>query len=884
MEPLKKSVQREVDEELAFHVEMRVRELVARGMSPDAARADALRRFGDLAMVMTVCRRIGEGRDRDMRRAEYLDELSQDLRYALRQLRRTPAFTLIAALTLALGIGATTTIFSAVHAVVLRPLPFHESERLVRVRPTREDVPDDSRSATSGSFLAWRDQARSFERMAAAEFRNITIVEGDRPPQQAAGARVTADFFPMLGVAPALGRVFTAQDDQPGSNRVAVLSYELWRSHFNRDPGMVGRTVRLNSEDHVIIGVMPASFSVLRDGTALWLPIAFTPEQRTEERTGYLDVIARLRPGVTLAQARQEMTVVAARHAEQIPDAEGVRVGASVVSFQEDVVGSYRQRLFILLGAVGFVLLIACGNVANLLLARGAGRRREIAIRGALGAGRGRVVRQLLTESVMLGLMGGVAGVLLAWMGASLLTAAAPENVPRLEQTRIDLVVVAFAFGITLASSLVFGLVPAFRSANADLQTSLREGGRGTGGATRDRVRQGLVVLEVALSLVLLVGAGLLIRSAILLERVEPGFDPRNMFTAWMSLPPAEYQDAPKVVRTYERVVEEVRGVPGIESAALISVLPMIGVQARGNFAIREGDADQRAGLEANVRIASPGFFSTMRIPLRAGRDFTDRDVAGAPCALIINEAAARTAWPNEPAVGQRMPGIGNAQGERPSCEIVGVVGDVRDDGLREPLRAALYWPAAQTPPVLWNAMQRSMFIVARTTGSPLGVTRTVQEAVMRVDRTVPVFSVRSMEQLMARSLAGARFNTLLLTVLGAIGLMLAAVGIYGVIAYFVSQRRQEIGVRMALGATPRRVLTLVVGQGIRPVLIGIALGSAASIAVTRVLASQLYGITATDPLTFIGVALVLALIALAASAIPARRATRVDPREALSA
>ncbi|HJU64276.1 MAG TPA: ABC transporter permease, partial [Gemmatimonadaceae bacterium] len=436
MERLKPSVEHEVDAEVAFHIEMRVRDLVARGMSFEAARADALRRFGDLQAMMATCRRIGEGRDRDMRRAEYLDELRQDVRYALRQLVRTPGFTLVAALTLALGIGATATIFSAVHAVVLRPLPYRDPERLVRVRPMREDAPDTDRSATAGTFLAWRDQARSFERIAAIEFRNITIVERDRPPQQAQGARVTADYFPMLGVAPALGRVFSEQEDQPGNDRVVVLSHELWRTHYNGDPRVVGSTVRLSSQDHLVVGVMPPAFDLLRGGTELWLPIAFTPEQRTDERTGYLEVIARLRPGVALDQARQEMTTITARHTEQLPDAEGVRMGASVVPLLDDLIGSSRQRLLILLGAVGFVLLIACGNVANLLLARGAGRRREIAIRAALGAGRGRVIRQLLTESFILGLMGGAAGMFLAWLGITLITTAGPENVPRLEQAR----------------------------------------------------------------------------------------------------------------------------------------------------------------------------------------------------------------------------------------------------------------------------------------------------------------------------------------------------------------------------------------------------------------------------------------------------------------
>jgi putative ABC transport system permease protein len=521
-------------------------------------------------------------------------------------------------------------------------------------------------------------------------------------------------------------------------------------------------------------------------------------------------------------------------------------------------------------------------NVANLLLARGAARGKEIAIRAALGAGRGRVLRQLFTESLVLAGVGGVIGLGLAFWGVRILKAMAPDEVPRLDQAGLDLATVAFALGATILSSIVFGVVPALRTARADLQGSLREGGRGSGLVARDRVRQLLVAAEVSLSLMLLVGAGLLIRSGILLQRVEPGFVTERVFTAWLALPPAQYESVESVRQAYDRILTEIRAVPGVESAAGVTVLPITGLSAQANF-IPEGRADDPANsISFNFRIATPGVFRTFGIPIKQGRDFDDRDVAGSPCALVINETAAKRAWPNENPVGKRIPGPRDSTGKRTMCGVVGVVGDAHDDGLREPVRPQMYFAGAQAPAAFWNAMQRSMFIVARTTAAPGTMTKQLQSAVGRFDATLPLFDIRSMDERISASLATSRFNTMMLTTLGAIGLLLAAVGIYGVVAYFVTQRTGEIGLRMALGATPGRVLRLVVGQGMRPVILGIIVGAASAMLASRLLASLVFGIGTTDPVTFLAVPIVLGIVALAASVIPARRAIRVEPTKAL--
>ena len=873
----KASVADEVDAELAFHVEMRTREYIARGLDPELARARAIGRFGDLQRVNDTCRRIGEGRERDMRRAEWMQEMLQDARYALRQLARMPGFTAVAALTLAIGIGATTAIFSIVHAVVLKPLPFPEPDRLVRVYTHSRG---NNGSTSAANFVAWRERSRSFSELVPVEYRNFTILTADRPAEQVTGARVSADFFPALGIGMRLGRPFTREEDQPGRDNVVVLNERFWRNRFNGDSGVIGRTLRLNAVDHVVIGVVSSAADVMSADANVWVPIAFTAAERADSRKGYLDVFARLAPRISVAQAQGELAAIAKRLETELEENRGN--GVQVSPLADEFVGQYKSRLLILLGAVGFVLLIACVNVANLLLARGAARGKEMSIRAALGAGRGRVLRQLFTESLVLASLGGVLGLGLAFVSVRALKVMAPSEVPRLAEAGLDVMTVAFALGATVLSSIVFGIVPAVRTARRDLQGSLREGGRGSNVAARDRVRQLLVAAEVALSLTLLIGAGLLIRSGIRLQRVEPGFTTSRLFTAWMALPAAQYDSVDRVRQAFDRIVTEVRAVPGVESAATVTVIPMTGLSAQANF-IPEGKADDPANSIAyNFRLASPGVFRTLGIPVKQGRDFDDRDVAGTPCAIIMNEAGARKTWPNENAIGKRIPGPKDAAGQRTMCSVVGVVGDAHDDGLREPVRPQLYFAAAQAPAPFWYAMQRSTFLIARTSGDPRGMTKTLQSAVARFDPTLPLFDIRSMDERIAASLATGRFNTTLLTALGAIGLLLAAVGIYGVVAYFVTQRTTEIGLRMALGATPSSVLRLVIGQGMRPVLLGIVVGVGLAAAASRLLASLVFGVGTRDPMTFVAVPVVLGMVALAASVVPARRATRVEPTKAL--
>jgi len=873
------SVWEEVDAELAFHVEMRTRELVARGMSPAEARTEAERRFGDLARVNATCRAIGEAREREMRRTRYVEELRQDLRYAVRQLGRSPGFAAVAALTLALGIGATTAIFSAVHAVVLRPLPFPSPERLVRIYATSPTTTS-SDEASPKDFAAWRGESRSFTSMAAIETRGFTFVEGGRRAEHVTGVRTTADYFPMLGLRPLLGRFFTADEDRPGTGRVAVLSHRFWAGRFGGERSVLGRAIRLDAEPFTVIGVLPPSFDAFADEVDLWTPIAFTAEQETTVETGYLDVVARLAPDVTIDGAQADVAAVVGRMAEEAGSRER---SARVVAFVDDYVGPYRARLWVLLGAVLLVLLIACVNVANLLLARGVGRGREVAIRTALGAGRGRVIRQMLVESLVLGAAGGAAGLAVAHWMLSALLAASPDGVPRLEEASVNRAVLAFASALTILCSVLFGLLPALRSSRLEPASVLAAGGRWSAGSQGDRVHRTLVATEVALSLVLLVGAGLLIRSAIATQRVDPGIDPAGVWTGRVTLPPAEYATPAHLTRTFESIIDGARTVPGVEDAAAISVPPFAGVRALGLFVPEGRPVDADNALMANLRLVTPGLFDALRLSVLAGRDFTLRDDASAPPVVIVNEPFARLAWPGEEAVGRRVYGPGAKAGDPPLArEVIAVVGAMHEDGLREAPRPAIYYALRQVSPLLWQGVQNSLVIVARTDGAILAVTEGMRSAVAAVDRGLAVSGVASLEERLAESLAVARFNTRLLTALGAVGLLLAVVGIYGVVAYLVGQRTREIGLRMALGATRARVVALVLRQGFGPILAGVVGGMATAAVLTRVLASQLYGVRATDPPTFAAVILVVALAAAAAAAIPARRAARIDPRRAL--
>jgi predicted permease len=876
----KPAVEDEVGSELDFHIEMRTRELIAAGMDPARARADAVARFGDLGQVQHTLQRIGRRRDRRERRTEWLAEARQDVVYALRQLRRTPAFALLAILTLGIGIGATTSIFSAVYTVVLRALPYRAPERIVNVRP-QFDGNDETASASI--FFAWRSGSRSFERLAAASYANFTLIERDRAPVRVGGARVTSAFFPLFGMPPMLGRVFTDDEEEPGRDQVAVLSHELWTDRFGADSSVVGRVVQIDSRPVTIVGVMPPAFTLSTTSEDLWVPLALTPEQRTDHQKGYLDVFGRLRDGVTIAQATGEARQIVTREGERRSRPNAKR-SARLEPLYDSVVGGLRERLFILLGAVGLVLLIACGNVANLLLARGAARSREIAVRAAIGAGRGRIVRQLLTESGVLALLGGLVGVVLAIWGMKLIVVMSPRELPRLHELGLDWTTVAVALALSAVSAVIFGLVPALRLARTDLHATMKEGGRSlaTSGA-RDRLRRALVVAEVALSLVLLIGAGLLIRSGIRLQRVDQGYDPERLFTAALMLPATDYPSPELAITTFLRIRDALRTTVGVDSSALVFTVPLTGMNAQAGIT-PEGKNTEDPSNQAPVglHLSTPGIFSTMRIPMRSGRDFTDRDVHGSPRVAIINEVAAAALWPNTDALGKRLNLLRDSTGAPIWWEIVGVVGGVRERGVRDAPRPELYLPLAQTPPIILDALQRTMYIVVRTRGQPLAARGAIERVVARVDATLPLFSVNSMDERLSESRAGTRFNTVLLSVMGAIGLALAAVGIFGVISYFVSQRSQEIGVRMALGATPRRVLMLVVGQGIRPVLAGVIIGLLGAAAATRVLDRLLFDISATDPLTLSAMALGVTLIAVIAALLPARRATRIDPLVAL--
>ncbi|HEX2452753.1 MAG TPA: ABC transporter permease [Vicinamibacterales bacterium] len=872
-------VENEVDDELDFHVEMRTRELVARGLDPETARRTAVARFGNIDRVNATCRTIGRRRDRDMRRTEYLAELVQDVTFACRQLLKSPAFAMVAILTLALGIGATTAIFSVVHAVVLRPLPVPNPERIVAVY---EVFKGGHGNVSAGNFVDGIVPVASFSDATAVRYSSFNLADQENS-ERVIGGRTTAGFFRVFATAPELGRVYRDDEDQPGREQVVVLSNRLWTRWFGRDRSVIGRRIRLNEQPYEVIGVMPAHFDFTDESEELWVPVAFTPERKAQHDEHYLQVYARLKPGATMGQALAELDRNAQQLRKDFPrDDRDLQMTA--VGVLEDLVGDYSRRLFILLGAVGFVMLIACGNVANLLLARGATRTGELAIRAALGAGRGRIVRQLLTESVVLALVSAAGGLALAFWGIQALVAAAPPGVPRLDQTSLDFRVLGFTLAIAVASAIIFGLAPALRAARTDVQAVLKAGRGASSGSVRDWLRTTLIVTELALALLLLVGAGLLVRSSLALQRVNVGFDLEGVFSARLSLPTAEYADRERAGLTFKRLAEAAGAVPGVTSAAVTSQVPM-GGGGNGNGLVPEGKTpDAKSIIFSRLRIVTPRYFETMRIPLIKGRALTVDDRRGAMKVMVVSQALADAAFPGQDPIGRRIACCESGpDGKSPDYKtVVGVVGDVRSRGPGEAPSPEFYLPIDQIPAEAWDWVQRTMYVVARTERDPAGLAGGIRAAVTEVAPGVPLFNVRTMDQRLRESLATARFNTLLLTLLGGIGVVLAAVGIYSVVAYFVSRRTQEIGVRLALGATRRDVVSLIIRQAAWPVGIGVAAGIAISSGLTRVLSSQLFGVTPGDPVTYSLVALALGSIAILASLIPARRAAGVDPTRAL--
>jgi putative ABC transport system permease protein len=807
-----------------------------------------------------------------------LHTLLQNIRFAVRSLRRAPTLSASVILTLALCIGATTAIFSVVYTVLFRALPYADPEGILLVRTQWRDLP------SSFSVGNWADVARqqtSFQHFVPAYGESYNL-SGAETPENVNGARVGADYFTLLGVQPALGRNFRAEEASPGRENVVLLSHGLWQRRFGGDPGAVGSEIRLDGRAHTVIGIMPAAMDFALFTEELWLPVAFTPERLALHDEHFLTVLARLKPGVTRARADEEMAGLG-RWLETTYPKDNQDRTLRVSQLMEELVGDYRPRLYVLLGAVGFVLLIACANIANLLLARGAARAREISIRAAIGAGRRHLVTHALTESLVLAAAGGLLGLLVGYWGVALLAAYGPGDVPRLAEARVDGPVLAFALGLTALSGLVFGLVPALRTAARPPHEALKEGGRtGSRASSRDRLRNALVVAEIALALVLLTGAGLLIRSSIALNGVDPGFDPRGVVAGRISLPETSYQKPDQVTQAFERIEERVTGLPGVASAALVSAAPL--EDGSSNGLVPEGRSlEIGSSINSLLRIATPGYFQTMRIELVRGRGFTAQDRRGTPLVMVINEALAREAFPGQDPIGKRIaccePG---PNGEPNWKEVIGVARDTRARGLDQEPMPEFYLPMLQAPAASWNWTDRTLTLAVRARTDEPALMTPLRHAVAEVDPSLPLYNLGTMQGRVMESLAQSRFSTMLLTAFGAIALILAAIGVYGVISYGVAQRTQEIGIRMALGARHGDVLAMVVRHGAALAVVGLAVGLVAALTLSGLLGSLLYQVSPTDPPTFAAGLVVLSSVAVLAAALPARRAARTDPMVAL--
>lgn len=805
-----------------------------------------------------------------------METLIQDLRYGVRMLLKQPGFTVIAVIALALGIGANTAIFSVVNAVLLKPLPFADADRLVIVYESNLQRGSTRSSASYPNFADWREQNHVFERMSSYHTSDF-VLTGEGEPARIQGATVNADLFPLLGVAPILGRSFLPEEDKPGdTGRVVMLSHRLWQTRFNADPNVVDRSVVLGGKHYTVVGVMPEGFQfpIGSDPVDLWSTVSVDSGMFEQRGAHYMRVIARLKPEVTLAEAKAEMDGIAANLERQYPD-ENTRRGITLVPALESMVGDVRPALLILLGAVGCVLLIGCANVANLLLARATTRHKEMAIRSALGASRGRVVRQLLTESVLLSMAGGALGLLVAMWGTDVLVSLSRDDLPRAAQIGLDGRVLGFTFLVSIITGVVFGLVPAIHSSRTDLNESLKEGGRGsTEGARRNRLRAVLVVSEVAIAIVLLAGAGLLIQSLRRLQQVNPGFNPHNVLTFSLGLPEVKYKPDQQV-EFYRQLMTRINSLPGVRSASAVMPLPLGGDRMRVTFET-EGRPIAKGELPATeIRTIGLDYFKTVGIPVTAGRDFTERDDKKAPAVLIVNEAFAKQFFPGEDPIGKNIkPGITADDNAPPMREIVGVVGNVKHMSLSAEVDPEAYEPHAQ--------LTFDMAVVVKTDADPHSIAGAVQGELRAMDKDLPAYNFRTLDEYLSASVAQPRFNTLLLALFAGMALLLTAVGLYGVMSYSVNQRTHEIGIRMALGADRGDVLKLVVGQGMTLTAIGVVVGLVGAFFLTQLLQSLLFGVSATDPMTFAAIAVLLAGVAMAACFVPARRATKVDPMVAL--
>ena len=868
-------VRREVDDELRFHLDMKTQELIDGGLTPREAEARVHAEFGDLEYTRRYLNDSDRSQMASERRAELADEVGQDVRFALRQLRRNPAFTTIALVTLALGIGANTAIFSVVRGVLLRQLPYAEPDRLLRVFST---VNGGRTAVSPADFTDWRRQSKAFSTLAAS-YESTVSLTGSGTAERFSQARVSANMFELLGVRPTVGRAFAAGEDVEGAPRVAILSDGIWRSRFGADRSIVGKAITLDGYPTTVIGVAPPDMRY-PSPVDMWLTTRFSQRDLSDSSRGarWIDVIGRLAPGATGEQARLEMATIARRLEAQDPRHDG-GVGSAVVPLRDDMVGEVRTPLIVLLAAVVFVMLIACANVASLMLGRTAARESELALRTALGAGRGRLVRQLLTESVSLALLGGLLGLLVAIWGTRLLLALAPSDIPRLYNVRIDAPVLLFTLGATALAALLFGTIPALHASAGRLALTLREGNRGSRSRPGSASARGaLVVAEITLALMLLVGAGLLIKSFTRLREVNPGFQAVRVSTFSVTLSSDWYAAAEQRRQFGAALLDEVRRIPGVDSAAVTFGLPLSGQSFQLTFSVDGRDAvSPSAEPRAQVRIVTSAYFATIGVPIIRGQGFTAASGPGAPGQLLISQETARRFFPGEDPIGKQLRFGWKLDGRKLEGEVVGIVGDVRQRSLSTGLTPHVYAPFDQ-----WPLDEQT--VVMRTRGDPAAPLRAARAAVARLDRDLPVYDAFTLETMVDRSLGQPRFYVTLLTVFAGLALVLAVVGIYGIISDTVQQRTREIGIRIALGASADRVVGMVVGRGLALTAAGVSLGSIGAYALSRVLKSLLYGVGERDPLTFVGVAALLGVAALAASWIPARRAARVDPLTAMRA
>ena len=873
----RRNIRADVEDELTFHLEASITELVQGGMSRDDAEREARRRFGSVEGARERCETIDHLHERDKRRADFFESLKQDVRYAIRSLARTPGFTAVVVLTLALGICANTAMFSVVNAVLLKPLPYKDPHQLVRVFSSFRGSGNLQYPASQPEFMDYKSLSNVFENAAAYTAASLTLT-GDGEPQRLRGLNVTRDFFPVLGMVPAAGRLFEGDDGRAGTEPKIIVTDAFWRAKFGADPSLLGRTLPINGIMRRVVAILPpdASFA----GAEVFIPAYINPDSMSGRSSNFLNVVARLRPGISVDKAQGEANTLTKTLNERFPVnyPSSMGFGARVISLRNDTVGSAEPALLILLGSVALVLLIACANVANLLLARGEARQREIAVRLALGAGRRRVITQLLTESTLLALVGAAVGSAFAWWGTRAIVAMSAGAIPRAEGIRIDMTVGLVTLALAVVTGILFGLAPALQLARGDVQATLRDGARGgSEGRSRHRFGKVLVAAEMALAVVVVIGAALLVRSFTILQRVDPGFDARNLLTVDLSLPAARY-DGAAAISFYQQLIDRAGAMPGVRVAAAATALPP---NAPGNNLdiFIDGRATPPGGTlpSPNFVVVTRRYFEALGIRPVQGRAFSDVDAPTSEPVAVINETTARRVWPEGNAIGQRV----RTSQRRPWMTIVGIVPDVHSNGLDQPAPAELYVMHEQRLATAGGA-ERSLFLVLRTATDPMAVANGARTAVKEIDPLLAITGVRSMTEIMERSVARPRFAMRLLTAFGALALVLAAIGIYGIMAYGVKRRTREIGIRMALGAQRSSVLALIVRQGMALAAAGLMAGTLGALFITRYMTALLYGVQPFDAITFGAVVVVLGGVALLASWIPARRAVSANAVEAL--